>query len=148
MAFIGLLLYFVLSNGNKLLEHTTITINGETTKTLSAEIKDLWPGCENEYEITLEGDHPEEFYITLSFHGGTDGKLKDYIGVKISTENVTFEKPLKELLDSEEKIPLGQNSTKIKIIYTMSLEAGNDTQGADIGFDIDLTARRVKKQDA
>lgn len=142
MAFIGILIFFVLSDCGKLLEYTTITIRGETTKTLSAEITDLRPGSSNEYKITLNGDHPEEFYITLSFREKSNGNLKDYIGVKIETDNVTVEKTLKELLDGKEKISLGRNSTDIKVTYTMSLEAGNDTQGADIAFYIDLTAKR------
>ncbi len=145
MAFIGVIVLLVLSNGNKLLEHTTITIKGETTKTLSAEIKDLYPGSVSEYEIVLEGDHPEEFYITLSFREKSNGKLKDYIGVKIETDNVTIEKSLKDLLDGKEKLSLGQNSTNIKITYTMSESAGNETQGADINFYIDLTTKRVER---
>ncbi len=142
MAFICVITFLVLSGGNKLLEHTTITIKGETTKTLSAEIKDLYPGSINEYEITLNGDHPEEFYITLSFREKSDGKLKEYIGVKIETDNVTIEKSLEELLDGEENLSLGQNSTNIKITYTMSESAGNETQGANIDFYIDLTAKQ------
>ena len=143
MAFIGILLFFVLSNGNKLLEHTTITLKGETTETLSVEIKDLYPGSKSEYEITLNGDHPEEFYITLSFREKSDGKLKEYIGVKIETDNVTIEKSLKDLLDGKENLSLGKNSTNIKITYTMSESAGNETQGADIKFYIDLIAEQV-----
>lgn len=144
MTFIGVLLFFGLSNGDNLLEHTTITLKGETTKTLSAEIKDLYPGSVSEYEIILDGDHSEEFYITLSFREISNGKLKDYIGVKIKTDNVTIEKPLKELLDEKANLSLGQNSTNIKITYTMAIDAGNETQGADIKFYIDLTAKRVE----
>lgn len=143
MAFIGVIVFLVLSNGNKLLEHTTITIKGETTKRLTAEIDDLYPGSVSEYEIVLDGDHSEEFYITLSFREKSNGKLKEYIGVKIETDNVTIEKSLKELLDEKAKLSLGQNSTNIKITYTMAIDAGNETQGADIDFYIDLTAKRV-----
>ncbi len=143
MAFIGVIIFFILSDGNKLITHTTITLRGEMTKTLAVEMNDLHPGSVNEYEITLKGDHPEEFYITLSFGEKSDGKLKDYIDVKIETETTTVEKSLKELLDGEEKLSLGQNATNIKITYTMAIGAGNETQGADIDFYIDLTAKRV-----
>ncbi len=143
MALTGAIVFFVLYNGNKLLDHTTITLKGDTTKTLSAEIKDLYPTSVSEYEIVLDGDHPEEFYITLSFRGEANGKLKEYIGVKIETDNVKIEKSLEDLLDGKEKLSLGQNSTNIKITYTMSIDAGNETQGADIDFYIDLTAKRT-----
>ncbi len=143
MAFIGVIVFLVLSDGNKLLEHTTITLRGETTKTLAVEITDLHPCGASEYEITLSGDRPEEFYITLAFGGKSDGKLKEYIDVKIETDNVTIEKSLKELLDGKEELSLGQNSTNIKITYAMSESAGNETQGADIEFYIDLTAKRT-----
>ncbi len=145
MAFIGILLFFVLSNDDKLLEHTTINLKGETTKTLSVEIKDLYPTSVSEYEITLNGDHPEEFYITLSFREKSDSKLKEYIDVKIETGNVAIEKSLKDLLDGKEKLSLGKNFTNIKITYTMSESAGNETQGADINFYIDLTTKRVER---
>ncbi len=144
MAFIGVIVFLVMSNSNnQLLEHTTITLKGETTETLTAEITDLYPGSVKQYEITLKGDHPEEFYISLTFREKADSALKGYIGVKIITDNCTVEKSLKELLDGGEKIVLGNNTTKIKIIYTMSIDAGNDTQGKDISFYVDLSAKRT-----
>ncbi len=149
LAFIGILTYALMAEGNKLLENTTIDVKGDTTTTLKAEIDNLYPGSVNEYAIHLNGDQADEFYVTLSFNeslikklfGGN--KLKDYIAVKVVCGTQTIEKPLKDLIDGKEKISLGQNASEIKIIYTMDLDAGNDTQGASVDFSVKLTIKRI-----
>ena len=138
-AFVGATIFFLLQSENEAIDRTTISINGETTKTLAADIKGLYPGGKSEYEIALDGG--SDFEITLSFRDKSDGGLKEYIDVKITVGDKTIEKPLAELLDGGE-ISLGRNVGTIGIVYLMDEHAGNETQGADICFFIDITAKR------
>ncbi len=127
------------------LDQTTIIIEEETTKTLTAELKDLYPGSTKEYEIKLDRDSDEDYNITILFREKTDGALKDYIDVKITAGDTMVEKPLKDLLTSDEAISLDGKATTIKITYTMDENAGNDTQNTDIGFYIDLTVKKIEE---
>lgn len=71
--------------------------------------------------------------------------MKNYVSVEIRTENVTINKTLSELLDGE-TVSLGDCVNDITICYTMSADAGNESQGSDIVFFIDLNAKNTKKQ--
>ena len=73
--------------------------------------------------------------------------MKDYVSVEIKTENVTVNKTLRELLNGE-SVSLGNNISKITICYTMSENAGNETQGGDIVFFIDLHAEKIENNES
>ena len=142
MSFTGIAIWGSIRSGNNLNESTTIIIDGETNKTLKADIGNLYPGKSSEYVINLSGDTANEYAITLKFHNDNGGVLKDYVSVEIKTENVTISKTLSQLLDGE-LISLGDNVTAITLCYTMSADAGNETQGSDIVFFIDLNAKHT-----
>ena len=116
-------------------------VDGNTHRTIKAEIGNLYPGKTAEYVINLAGDNAREYDITLNFQGDDDGVLKDYVTVAIITENTVIEKPLGELLKGD-TVALGGNTSVITLSYTMSESASNETQESDITFYIDLNAKR------
>lgn len=135
------IMFMVMSNAgtSKLSEQTTIVIKGETKKTVKAELEGLYPGSVSEYEIVLEGEGGE-YQTSIKFRGNKDSELKEYIDVQIMAGEETVESSLKELLEAEESISLGQNTDRVKLVFTMRENAGNETQGKDISFYIDVMA--------
>ena len=139
----GVVIFGRLQNNNNLEQNTVIAINGETSKTLKAQIKGLYPGKTEEYTILFKGDSTEEYAITLKFFGDDGGKLKNYLVVEIVTENNAIEKPLQELLNGD-LISLGQGVSKIRISYTMPFDTGDEAQGVSVAFYLELNAKNVE----
>ena len=139
----GAVVWGILQNNGNLEENTVVEINGETRKTLKADIKGLYPGKTVDYMISLTGDTAEEYSITLNFFGDNGGALKKYILVGIVTDNVSIEKSLQELLDGE-MVTLGQGASEITISYTMPIDTGDDAQGASIVFYVELNAKNIE----
>lgn len=145
MAFAGVVIWSA-QEKDVLKEDTVIEISGETNKTLKAELAGFYPGGEKEYVISLSGDSASEYDITLTFRDDEDtesGDLENYLTVKITTEEITIEKTLKELLQGE-TLALGKTSDGIKIVYAMPQEIGNESQGTTADFYIDFTAKNDK----
>ncbi len=145
LTIIGIATWNVMRSGENLEEHTVITVNGETSKTLKAALSDFYPGNTQEYSISLEGGSVENYYVTLNFRNDEkSGSLVEFLTVKISTKEFTTEKTLKELLDGD-GVMLGQNANEIKISYTMSENVGNEAQGTTALFYIDLMVKNSDK---
>lgn len=144
-AFIGLLLWFNLKTDGVLASKTTLKIDSASTKTLTAEIKDIYPGESGEYEINLTGDGASAYIVKLDFKKRGDGTLGKYLTVTISTGSVTVEKSLEELFEGAE-VELGANAEKITIKYSMPLDVGNEAQGAKTSFYLDVIASTKKEK--
>ncbi len=143
-AFIGVLLYFLLSGEDKLERYTTVKINGETVKTFSSDVGGIYPGQKAEYEITLVGAEADNLFVTLDFRCKEDGELKQFVKVKITAGETSIEKTLAELLSDDEIVSLGKNVRQITIVYSMDLDVGNEAQGTNVAFYIDLVAKRTE----
>ena len=141
ISFTGISIVWSNRSDAKLSDNTTVVVDGNTHRTLKAEIGNLYPGKTAEYVINLAGDNAREYDVTLNFQGDDDGVLKDYVTVAIITENTIIEKPLGELLKGD-TVALGGNTSVITLSYTMSESASNETQESDISFYIDLNAKR------
>ena len=144
MTVIGVLLWFNIKDEGNLKDKTTVTFNGETTKTLKAEIAGFYPGKSADYTIEISDKGAADYNVSLVFRKNGDvepekNTLGNYLNVTIVAGDVTIEKNLNELFGGE-KINLGRNSQKITITYAMPLEIGNEAQGAETRFFIDLTA--------
>ena len=137
------LMMMIRFNSSESSKQTTVIINGETKKTLNVELKDLYPGGQKEYEIVLQTAR-EDYQTTLRFRSKSDSEIKEYIEVKVIAGESTIEKNLSELLESEEDILIGQSQERIKLIYGMKEEAGNETQGKDITFYVDVITGKVR----
>lgn len=144
-AFIGLLLWFNLKTDGVLSSKTTLKIDSAATKTLTAEISGVSPGDSREYEINLAGDEASAYVVKLDFRKRGDGTLGKYLYVTVSTESVTVEKSLEELFD-DGQVELGKNAEKITIRYSMPLDVGNEAQGANVFFYLDVIASAEKEK--
>lgn len=130
----------ILRNGCGIKDKTVIKVNGETSKTLKAELSGFYPGNTQECTIMLSGTYAENYYITLNFRDDKESNLENYLTVVIKTAERTVAKSLKDLLSGEELI-LGKNASEINIIYSMPENIGNEAQGTGAVFYIDLTAK-------
>lgn len=140
-AFTGIVIWTVMQEESNLEENTVIELNGETSKSLKAELVGFYPGCECEYSIALKGDLSENYYVEINFRsGGESGGLESYLVVRIATSGVTVEKRLAELLDGG-RIELGKNANKITITYVMPSDVGNEAQGSSAAFYVDVSAK-------
>ncbi len=140
-AFTGIVIWTVMQGESNLEENTVIELNGETSKSLKAELVGFYPGCEREYSIVLKGDLSENYYVEINFRsGGESGGLESYLVVRIATSGVTVEKRLAELLDGG-RIELGKNANKITITYVMPSDVGNEAQGSSAAFYVDVSAK-------
>ena len=142
MSLIGLLIWYNVAKtaGEKNPMEVDITLNGNTTRELSVDFKDLNPGTDGQYVINLKAQNAKDYSVVLRFHG--EGKIKDYIDVEITTDAEGFEcekKKLADLLDGEE-IALGKGATRITVSYSMPVDVGNEAQGAEANFFIELVA--------
>ncbi len=139
----GVVLFTTIHDNNELKENTVIEIDGATTKTLKAKIDRLYPGKTEDYVISFTGDNIKDYLITLDFNGDNDGTLKNFIEVKIKTNESSINKTLNELLEGD-LISLGTGVTEITISYTMPIEVGNEAQGVSVVFYIELEAKTVE----
>lgn len=141
MAFTGVGIYASLQSESQLEANTQITVDGNTSKTFKAQLTGFYPGCTQEYKISLTGDLADNYNVTMSFRNDKkQGGLENYITVVISAADFKLEKPLKDLLDGE-SIDLGTNANEITIAYTMPTEAGNEAQATTCDFYVDVTAK-------
>lgn len=143
MSFTGIVIWFVLQGESNLEENTVIDLNGETSKSLKAELAGFYPGCEREYSIVLKGDLSDDYYVELDFRSDSEsGGLESYLVVTIKTDSVTIERQLRDLLDNG-KIELGKNANEITIIYAMPGDVGNEAQGTSATFYVDVSAKNA-----
>lgn len=140
----GTTIYFVNKSNNNLGNKTEINVDGDTVKELSVNLSDFYPGNTQTFEINLKGNSADDYTVTINFRNDeTSGALENYLTVVISTDKVTIEKSLKELLEGDE-ISLGKNASNIKIHYTMPETVENEAQGATADFYIEVSAKSVE----
>ncbi len=144
MTVCGTTIYFVNKSDNDLSNKTEINLNGDTAKELEVTLTDFYPGSTQTYEIKLKGNSADDYTVTINFRDDEkSGMLENYLTVVISTDKVSIEKSLKELLEGDE-ISLGKNASNIKIRYTMPESVGNESQGTTADFYIDISAKSVE----
>lgn len=141
MASAGIVVFGANQSQDVLEKNTEIEINGETNRTLTAELTGFYPGNEQAYTITLKGGYSDDYVVTLNFRDNEEkGELENYLTVTISAGENKIEKSLKELLDGEE-IELGGTASEIEIAFAMPADTGNESQGTTASFYIDFTAK-------
>lgn len=144
-AFTGVVIWGVLREQQaELTENTVIELDGETEKTVKAELTGFYPGGKQTYTLLLSGEMAEDYDVTISFRNDKNsGALENYLTVTIKTKDVMIERQLKDLLD-EGEIELGKNANEVTITYAMPEDTGNEAQGTTADFYIDLTATNDK----
>ena len=144
----GIIVYLLLSGNdkNKLLKEVVLT-NGVTYEELSFSANGLNPGDSCNYTLKLTAKNTGIYGIDLTFIEKKAGGLRDFIFVRVERDNAVNEYSLNELfngltigfnIEISRKIP-----TRIRIIFEMPQEVGNEAQGAESYFIVNLTAERV-----
>ncbi len=146
LAVIGVTVYFNIPKENELQDNVTLKINEETTKTLKAKITNIYPGSSHSYTIQLEAKNIKNLNVYLTFRDNSDkeNQLKNYIDVKIESNQKVIERTLKDLLENKETYSLGMNTNQIVITYSMSEDVGNEAKGTEAIFYIDLKAKALE----
>lgn len=141
-----LLLFILLNSKPKLKENTIITIDDEVVETYKVEISNFYPGLEKEYKITFISDDINKYDVSLSFNNLNEGKLKEYLDVVIITKNIYLENTMNSFLTGEE-ISLGKGIEEIIIKYKMSEEIGNEAQGTNVKFNLDISITNKEREE-
>lgn len=146
LAVIGVAVYFNIPKENELQDNVTLSLKEDTTKTLKAKISNIYPGSSHSYTIHLDGNNIDSLNVYLTFRdkNKNENQLKNYIDVKIETNQKTIESSLKELLENNETYNLGMKTNQIVITYTMPEEVGNEAKGTEAIFYIDLKAKALE----
>ncbi len=131
-----LLLFILLNRKPKLEENTIITIDGEVVETYEVEITNFYPGYEKEYKILFLGEI-DKYNISVFFTNPNEGRLKEYLNIIIETKNTYLKNTMNYYLNSEE-IYLGKGINEIIIKYEMPEDVGNEAQGTDVKFYLNI----------
>lgn len=143
LSLIGCVLFSQVRRAISLESNTTITLSENETATLKADLKDIYPGSENEYVVNLNSESRVSYSVTLTFDGEINkGNLDRYLTVTFESESVSFTKLLSEVLSSKETFSMGNDVKHIKLTYVMSSEIGNEAQDSFADFYIDISAKR------
>lgn len=123
--------------------NTTLTINENETTSLKVDLSDIYPGNSAEYTINLYTSVKNGLNISVSFDGDSNkGDLDKYLNVSFSSESVSINKSLHDVLTSKETFDMGQDIKHISIVYTMPSSIGNEAQNSFADFYINLNANR------
>lgn len=141
---IGLIIWGIVGIWNKPENEITLTIEGETITTLEARLAGIYPGGEKEYQVNLTGDEAAEYYIVMNFRDDDGGELKKYLEVTVKAGEEERQGTLEEIL-SGEKITLGKGIKEITITYRMPESVGNESQGTEVSFYIDVEASNAEE---
>ena len=146
LALIGIGVYFNVNEENKLPGNVSVTLNENTTETLTTDISNIYPGSSVPYTIHLNGKNIVNLNFYLSFEGddNCENRLENYINVTVETKQNIIENPLKDLLDNKEPIDLGKCVDQIIITYSMPEYVGNDAKGAEANYYVALLAKRME----
>jgi len=145
MILIGVaLIIYILSTVNN---HNIIKVNIRDNATQVVEFQDLCliPGEKCEYTISIGSDTSDKYKVELAFHEIAENTLKNYVHIKIETnEEIVCNQLLATLFDNN-NITLFVDLTEdkkndIKIIYYLPEEIGNEAQNAEANFELLITA--------
>lgn len=143
LSLIGCVLFSQMRRAISLESNTTITLSENETATLKADLKDIYPGSENEYVVNLNNESRTSYSVTLTFDGEINkGNLDKYLTVIFESETVSFNKSLNEVLSSKETFNMGNDVKHIKLTYVMPSDIGNEAQDSFADFYIDISAKR------
>lgn len=109
---------------------------------------DLIPGESCEYPIPLEDRSVEvfDFRFVSTDHERQD--LQNFVTVKVIVNGETLcDKLLRTVMDNEDEVILvdltGCAERDIKVVYTMSPEIGDEAQGAEADFRLQISGRKT-----
>ena len=118
--------------------------NGVTQETLEFEELGLYPGQEKEYTLLITCEETGVYTMDFIFVEVEDHGLKTYVDVSVTMDGETLESGKLDALLSGEKFTLETETqpVEIRIVYSMSLEIGNEAQGVSALFNLKIEANK------
>ncbi len=113
--------------------------NGQTERVISVKELNLAPAKEKTVTVKFTPKSDDPMTVTLAFEQTEDGELKNYVTVIVKSGDLTESARLDDLLGGR-IITLEGKVEKLTITYRMDESAGNEAQGAKIGFDVKINA--------
>ena len=116
------------------------------TQAIQFDDLDLVPGDSCEYEIVLKSEFAKKYDLILDFADlAEEGTLKNFVRVKIMAddESVCDELLADVIANDDLVLPVDfkeNKNTKLKVVYYLPLEVGNDAKNAEALFELRLTA--------
>lgn len=138
----GILLYFFVFSKKSLEPIIEIKSEDEIHKTLSIKALNLSPGENKKYTIKILNRSGSDYNFSLEFVQKGEGRLYNFIDVEMSMGDKTVKRSLKDLFEGEIVKFEKEKSKEIIIKYILPETVGNEAQGAQTSFDIELTISR------
>ena len=120
-------------------------LSGGKTEVIEFNSLRLVPGSECEYEIKLKNDNAKQYDLILDFVEKEEKNLKNFARVKvISGTEVICDELLADAFEQDTIVlPIDftkSKNTKIKVVYYLPIEVGNEAKKAEAEFELRLTA--------
>ncbi len=132
---------------DKFADEKTIVLNEQPQTEMEVSLSGLVPGVSVSYEIHLKANEGGSFGITMDFEKTDSDSLAPFVDVEVrlSGEKIDGAK-LSEYLGGKQIIfPAKFDDTSeidIEIVYSMSIDVGDDAQNTTADFNIVLSAKR------
>ena len=116
------------------------------TQAIRFDDLDLVPGDSCEYEIALKSEFAKKYDLILDFADlAEEGTLKNFVRVKIMADDeAVCDELLADVIANDDLVlPVDfkeNKNTKLKVVYYLPLEVGNDAKNAEALFELRLTA--------
>lgn len=145
----GIILYLLLTRDSKykLFKEIVLEESSITHEELIFSANGIKPGDSRDYTLQLTAKDNGFYGIDFSFVENNDGGLRNFIVVRLEHEDDIREYSLDELFNG---LTIGFNievfrktPTLINVIFIMPQEIGNEAQGAECYFIVNLTAERI-----
>lgn len=126
-------------------EAISFCLENKETDVLHFENLCLIPGEECSYQVTLTGENPKAYDVTLHFEELFDLGLRKFAFVKVSLDGKII---LDDLIDTVMRsddigftVDFGaEKDSQLEITYYLPLEVGNEAKGKEAIFDLYITA--------
>ena len=107
----------------------------------------LVPGESCEYTLSFSGKDSKRYDLALNFNETEKGSLRNYAKVKlVSGDEIIYDEYLKDAFDGD---PVALHvdfskklNTKLLVIFYMPIEIGNEAMGAEVYFNLLVSATK------
>ena len=143
---VGVLLFMYVMAVTEDREIIKIDLTEKRTQKVVFETLALVPGQSCEYNVAFASKPAKKYDLQLDFHENVEKNLKDFAYVRIESSNgevivddllaTVFEsEPIALSVDFEE-----EKNTELNIRYYLPLSVGNEAQGAEALFELNIIA--------
>ncbi|MBE6632785.1 MAG: hypothetical protein E7620_00420 [Ruminococcaceae bacterium] len=137
------------SNAGKVVDDLdlSVTIGDQTTTNREFKLEKLIPGSSTEYTMHINAKKQDTYVVTLDFNELKDNGLKSLVNVRLMLGDIPmYEGTLESLLADGTTVtfecaPSDDNKVSMKVIYSMSVDVGNEAMGASADFLVTLTSQ-------